>query len=189
MEIIGVVGPIGSGKDTVAEYLATERGYHHISFGDILRELMKEADIEPTRENMIDFAQNYRQEHGQHIMGKKVAEKLQACGKEKIVVSGFRLLEDITPVQKAFGNQLKIIKVTATASVRFARLKARAGPRDPFTETEFRAHDEREKEVGFTRAFNYADITIFNNGSSEELRRATDEALKSLSEPMELKRR
>ena len=43
--IIGVVGTIGSGKDTVAEYL-NQKGFQSISLSDILRGIMKQENLD-----------------------------------------------------------------------------------------------------------------------------------------------
>ena len=38
--IIAVQGTIGSGKDTVAEYLEQKYGFHHVSFADSLKQAL-----------------------------------------------------------------------------------------------------------------------------------------------------
>lgn len=43
MKIIGVIGPIGSGKDTLAEYLITNHGYKKLSFASRVKDVASVA--------------------------------------------------------------------------------------------------------------------------------------------------
>ena len=49
MKVIGLVGKIGSGKDTVSRMLK-EYGFKEIGMGDMVREIARERGLEPTRE-------------------------------------------------------------------------------------------------------------------------------------------
>ncbi len=51
--IIGLTGSYCSGKDTVADYIVGKSGFLHFSLSDEIRLIMKEQNIEPTRENLI----------------------------------------------------------------------------------------------------------------------------------------
>ncbi|MDR2427358.1 MAG: AAA family ATPase [Endomicrobium sp.] len=70
--IIGLTGSYCSGKDTVADYISQKHGYKHFSLSDVIREIMKEAGLEPTRENLITFGTNLREENGNGVLAKKV---------------------------------------------------------------------------------------------------------------------
>lgn len=186
-KIIGIVGPIGSGKDTVAKYLE-EKGYVHVSYADIIREAMRKEGIETTRENLQQYATKQRQEKGEDVFTRMVIEKAESSG-DRTVISGIRTAGDVKPLMKKFGDSLKIIKVVAWEGVRFQRLKNRGWPQDPKTVEEFRKHEKGETERGMTKAFQYADIAVFNNGTLEELHQQIDTALEKLKNKIDLKSR
>ena len=59
LNLIGITGKAGSGKDTVADYLVTEHGYTKISFAAILKNMLRVAGLpEPAnrddKEKIVD---------------------------------------------------------------------------------------------------------------------------------------
>ncbi len=45
--VIGVIGPVGSGKDTAADYLSRKLKAQHFQISSPLKEIVKERSIEP----------------------------------------------------------------------------------------------------------------------------------------------
>ncbi len=87
--IIGVVGYPASGKDTVADYIAS-LGFTNISSGDFIREEMKKEGMETDRTNMIDFVSVMREKLGDGYPTTEIVKKI----KGNTVISGFRNTED-----------------------------------------------------------------------------------------------
>ncbi len=187
--IIGIVGPIGSGKDTVADYIAQRYGYTIFSFRDVVKEVVEMEGLEPNRENMQKVAREKRDKEGESVFSKIVLDKIIASKCEKVVVKDLRTAGDVKTIRDHFKTQMKIIKIVATAQLRFERMKARGRPGDPKTLEEFLQQEKREEELGFTKAFNFTDFMVFNTGSREELYSQVDKIMNSLDEDKALVRK
>ena len=59
--IIGIAGTLATGKDTVAEYLAEQFGYTHVSTGDIVRELAMQEHGSIERPVLYETAKAHRE--------------------------------------------------------------------------------------------------------------------------------
>lgn len=189
VSVIGIVGPIGSGKDTVADYMAQKYGYTVFSFRDIIAGMMKTEGIELARENMQKFAREKRDAEGENVFSRAILQKITESGCQKAVVKELRTSGDIKPLLKHFRTGMKVIKVVAPAELRFERMKARQRPGDPQTLEEFRQQEKREEELGYTKASNYTDFMVFNTGTREELFAQVDKVMGSLNRETALVKR
>ena len=52
MKVIGLMGTIGAGKGTVADYLMGRYGFKSITMGDLVREEAEKVGLEKNRENL-----------------------------------------------------------------------------------------------------------------------------------------
>ncbi len=187
--VIGIVGPIGAGKDSAADYIAEKYGYTIFSFRDIIKDLMDKAGIEATREKMQAFSREQRDKYGEEIFSKAILAKIIETKCEKAIVKELRTAGDIKIIKSHFKNDMKIIKVVATKEVRFERMRSRSRTGDPITLEEFEHQEQREEELGYTKALNFCDYVVFNSGSWEDLRKRLDNAMEKLHEDKSLKRR
>ena len=174
--VIGVVGPIGSGKDTVSDYIAKKYGYTIVSYRDIVREETEKAGMEPTRENLQKIGGGYREKYGDDYFAKKVMEKAKHL--EKVVLKDMRRSSDVSVPKQYFKSEMIIILVEANEKTRLERMKERSRLSDPHTMEELRKQETREKELHFTDSFSMADVKIENKGSLEDLYRKIDQIMK-----------
>ncbi|MBI4170892.1 MAG: AAA family ATPase [Candidatus Aenigmarchaeota archaeon] len=189
VSVIGIVGPIGSGKDTAADYIAEKYGYTIFSFRDAVREVAEKEGLEPDRENMQKVSREYRDKYGEQVFAQIILEKIRASKCEKALVKELRTSGDVKTIWNSFKTEMKIIKVVMPARLRFERMKSRGRPGDPITLEEFNQQEKREEELGYTKAFNFTDFIIFNTGTKEELYEQVDKAMKSLKEDKTLVRK
>ena len=91
MLVIGVSGLIGAGKDTFADYL---KGFKKIVFGDLIREDAKKHNLKPTRKVLQDLQAQRIKEHGKYYWPQKVINCIKESKSEKVVIAGFRKIED-----------------------------------------------------------------------------------------------
>ncbi len=189
VSVIGIVGPIGSGKDTAADYIAQKYGYIVFSFRDMIAELMKKEGIEPNRENMQAFSREKRDAEGEDVFSKALLNKITVSKCEKALVKELRTAGDVKTLKGHFKSGMKIIKVAAPETLRFERMKARQRLGDPKTIEEFRAQEKREEEIGYTKAFNFTDFIVFNTGTKEDLYAQIDKTMASLKEDKSMIRR
>ena len=99
---------------------------------------------------------------------------------DKIIVKEMRTEGDVNLIKENFGKSMKIIQVKAPKQSRFERLKKRGRLGDPKTLDEFDAQEQREEELGYTKALEFTEHEIENNGTFDELYKRTDALLKSM---------
>lgn len=179
-KVLGVIGRIGAGKDTVAEYVAKKYGYDIVSFRDAVREVTEKEGLEPNRENMQKTGKKYREKYGSEYFTKLVMDNVMHSKNDKIIVKEMRTEGDVKLIKENFGSAMKIIQVKAPRETRFRRLKKRARTGDPQIPEEFNAQEKKEEELGYTKALEFTDYEIENNGTFEELYKKADELLKSM---------
>lgn len=182
MLVIGLTGPIGSGKSSVAEYLIDRYEFVKLSIGDLVREYARKEGLKFTRENLDRVQKKYRDKHGPDFFAEKALEKIKDTEGEKFVIDGIRMPEDSEPLKRNFDDRFVLLLVDAKPKIRFRRLKRRGRPGDPETFEEFKKQDERELEnFKMEKTFKKADYTINNNGRLEKLKKKVDRFLKQLN--------
>jgi dephospho-CoA kinase len=186
VSVVGIVGPIGSGKDTAADYIAEKYGYRIFSFRDVVREETEKGGIEPNRENMQKVGRELRDREGENVFSKIILKKIITSNCEKALVKELRTAGDIKTISDQFRGSMKIIKVTATVQARFERMRTRQRPGDPNTLEEFQRQEKREEELGYTKAFNFCDFVVQNNGAKNELLKKIDDVMSRLDEDRSL---
>ena len=140
--IIGITGSYCAGKDVVADYLIKNKGFTHYSLSDALREYLKEKNIEPTRENLINNGKLLRETEGNEVLAKRIALKFEE-GKDFVVTS----LRHPSEIKYFYENSsFVLIKVDASAELRFKRMQIRKREGDPKTFEEFLNCEKRESQ-------------------------------------------
>ena len=177
--IIGITGLFASGKDTVANYLAS-KGFDHFSLSAILREEAKEQNIEPTRENLIALGSSLKEYEGHDVLAKKSVEKISG----NTVVTSIRHPREVIFFKNKFPD-FKLIIVDADPKIRYERAVKRARSGDSigtFEEFIITENEERGKGGGqeFDEVFKLTDIKINNDGNLDELYQNIDRVIDKL---------
>ena len=169
MKIIGVCGKIGSGKDTVADYLAENHGYHKIVMSDIIRLELETLGRPVNREEMQKLTKEYKAVHGKGIWAEKTIETAKRRELGKVVVTGIRDSREVEIFRER--SDFTLINVEADEDVRLSRLAKRGSAKDVVAREEFSLQEEKEAEIYdmYKRFGEFSDITIQNNGTIEEL--------------------
>jgi len=182
--IIGVVGPIGSGKDIVSDILVEEHAFEKFSLGNALRRELEESGIELTRKNLQDFGDKFRLEKGTDYLAKKVCKDLDK--NKNYVFTSFRNPAEIRYLKSVF-NDMAVVIIEAPFGRRFDNLQDRNREKDPITFEDFRLVEDRDFGVGQEAhaqqnagCFEMAMKVIVNNGSIEDLRVKVENLLKEL---------
>src|SRR3989344_8511611 len=173
--IIAIAGLIGSGKDEVTGYISRKYGYHVIDYAGILRGICRDEGLEVTRDNM----QNLRLKYGNTFLAEAVVKRIKKSGEKKIILTPMRRSEDYEIPRREFGDQVKLILIESDAKERFDRLKKRGRENDPKDFKEFERQEKRENEIfNFDKTFSYADFTVKNNGSIDEMKKNIDKVMR-----------
>lgn len=182
--VLGVMGPIGSGKDTFANYLKEKHGFFATSFGDTVRAELAALGIEETRENQQKLGVENRKKYGADYWAKKLVEKIISSGAELAVINGVRTVDDAAVPREAFGDKFKLVILDCPAEIRFARLKARKRGGDPETFEEFKKQEKAEFEkFKFSDTVKLADFTVKNDSTFEDFHKGIDKLVKNLLGP------
>lgn len=180
--IIGIVGSIASGKDTVADYLK-EKGFHSFSHSEILREMMKEEGIETTIPNLTTYGNNLRETKGFGYLSEVISDKIDPS--QNSITTSIRQVGEIEYYRKRWGDKFILIKLDAPKEMRFERLVKRNKTGDVKTmaeldEIEARQADGKGGGMNMNKCFEMADLTLENIGTFEELYQKIDNIILEL---------
>lgn len=184
--IIGLVGKNGSGKGEVANFL-TSIGFIYHSLSDIVREQLKNRDLEITRENLIEIGTEMRRQFGPSVLAERVLEKLDPD--KNYVIDSIRNPFEAKALKKK--SNFRLVNVVADEQIRFERVKARNRENDPQTLEEFRRLESAEmtrddpsrQQLSATEEL--ADVDLENNGTIRELHEATRRLVQRISRSIE----
>ena len=180
--IIGITGTNGSGKDTVAGFLAEKLGWPHFSLSDELREICKEKDIEPNRDNLIDLGNKLRETYGADYLSNRILDKVQT----NFIVTSIRNPAEIEPFK--LKDRFILLAIDALIKVRYQRIvdaDKRMGKKvgeGNISLDQFKSQESREmKGSHFSQQLEklivMADAKIENDGTIEELKNNIDKLL------------
>jgi dephospho-CoA kinase len=177
LDIIGVSGTNGSGKDTVMKLLNGKYGYLFVSATDLLSaELVRRG--EPTdREHKAALSAEWRRDHGMGVIVKKAYEFWQGQ-KDRyngVVVGSLRHPGEVDAVHD-YGGQ--VVWVDADPRIRYDRIQANATARgraaeDAISFEQFQAEEAREMHptgdaatLDMSSVKAKADVFLDNNGDN-----------------------
>jgi dephospho-CoA kinase len=178
--ILGLVGEIASGKDTVADYLKKKYGGTTISFSQPLREILDILYLPYTRENMSTLGNTLRKDFGQDLLSRVIADKVKSSKIKIISLPNVRLESDIVYLKKEPGFVL--VRVDCDTKTRFDRLKARRQNADDKSKTwkQFLADAKLYTEKHIRELGAQAKYSLDNNGDKKNLYRQIDELIKKI---------
>jgi dephospho-CoA kinase len=190
VNIIGIAGTNGSGKDTVGQMLAERHGWLFISVTrDMLRKEVKRRGLPIERENLRAISAEWRREGGLGVLVDKSIEEFEAKGGQKkykgLAIASLRNPGEPDRIHEFGGS---VIWVDAVPKIRFVRvMKRKRGTEDVKTFEEFLAEQAAEmRSSGDEATLNIAgvkakaDIFLENNGDDiEAFKDAAEKALKN----------
>ena len=144
--VVGLVGPLGSGKTTVAEYLVSQ-GYFSLRFSQPIDKEIEKRGAARTRQTQQDIGDEFRKKSGPDYISKLLIEEINLDNKEeKFVVEGFRNPAEVAPFRKL--KKFILVGLNADPIVRFERLAKRNQDRDPEHWEEFQRQEARDQGIG-----------------------------------------
>ncbi|MFZ3074172.1 MAG: AAA family ATPase [Minisyncoccales bacterium] len=142
--IIGVTGNNGSGKDTFAQYIVSNKGFIHISLSDFIREETARQGLELARHNLHDVGNRMREIFGPGILAKLALDRMDES--KNYVVTSIRNPNEIKELKKA-GNFI-LMAVNAPVETRFKRIidRNRENEKEIISFEEFKKFEADELE-------------------------------------------
>jgi dephospho-CoA kinase len=174
--IIGLTGMNAAGKGTVASYLKT-KGYIMLSLSDVIRDELKKAGIEETRDSLIQMGNDLREKHGPDALAGLMAEMISRMKGDNFVVDSIRNPAEVERLKKLPGFVL--FGINAPVQMRFQRAMIRGRLENASTLEEFQVQEKKEmSEVSHGQRLHECmkmiDLLIVNDGSIDDLHRKLD---------------
>jgi thymidylate synthase ThyX/predicted NUDIX family phosphoesterase/thymidylate kinase len=167
-KIIGVVGEIGSGKDTFCQYVKENyKNVYFLRFSDALTETLKIFFDSIKREDQQWLSSQLREKFGGDVLVNALIKKVNNIKDGIIILNGVRRPSDFTALQELGG---KIVYITADEKKRWERVVIRKEKADddvPFERFLELCNAEAEQQIPLIGKD--ADFKIDNNGSKDQL--------------------
>lgn len=183
--VIGIVGSIASGKDTVADYLK-QKGFTAISLSDILRQIMREEGLEITTINMTEYGNQLRGTKGHGYLAQKA---LKQIGDDDAIITSIRQVGEVEVLQKR--PDFTLIKLDAPIEMRLERLVRRNRPGDIKNMTELKDIEAKQADgidgsMNMNKCFASATETIINDGTFTELHEKVNQLISNIKNQKEV---
>jgi dephospho-CoA kinase len=185
-QVIGLVGPIASGKSTIVKLLS-DRGFKAYSLSDIIRQEIRSRNEEITRESLNRVSNELRETQGPDIFAKRTLNLIQQDNPEYIVIDAIRNPAEVNFLKNSLNAF--IIGITAPQEKRFEFIRQRGANIAGIENFEqFRELDDREfaqegdHKQQVQAALSLSDVFIENDGTLEDLTQKVELALASLAD-------
>ena len=187
--IIGIVGPLASGKGVVTDYLIKNYSYTSFSLSSIVHEELTKRGITTfTRTTLQDIGDDLRKKEGDGVLAKRTIKQLKVESQQskvrKIIIEGIRNPGEVDYLRTLPGFIL--IAVDAFQKVRFQRVIKRRKPWDPKDWKTFEKVDGRdsgdEKNTNgqqVKKCMEMADVQLRNNTDIPQFYEVIKKALSS----------
>ncbi|HVZ66785.1 MAG TPA: AAA family ATPase [Patescibacteria group bacterium] len=145
IKIIGITGPLGSGKTTASEILQS-LGYVQYTFSDIIKDEARKRNL-PTdvRKILQDIGDELRNKYGNDVLARELFKKAKASKAELIIVDGIRNVGELSYVKKQGGF---ILGINSTLENRFKRVSKKGQIYYGKTKEIFQTDEMRDRGIG-----------------------------------------
>jgi dephospho-CoA kinase len=170
--IVGLVGPIASGKGTICSFLQT-KGFFVYTLSDIIREELARRSQEETRQTLQAIGSELRKTFGAPILAQRAADHIVHQQHQNNVIDGIRNPAELRFLKDT--HQSLILGITAPLDRRFEFMRMRNRASDPSTFEEFMKHEKVDNESPDSHqqqvaaCLILADVVIENTGTIDEL--------------------
>lgn len=176
--VIGIIGPIASGKDTAAAYIAKKMNYPIMEVSGCLKELATQKGVRVDRQNLVNFGTRIVRDYGHEYVPKMLLSRIENNG----IITGMRQTSQIEYLRTH--SKLVLISIDASPQIRFNRAQLRRRLGEATTLEEFIRFEQEENSGDHVQrlfeCMKMADYHITNNESEKELYSKLDCILSSL---------
>ncbi len=180
--IIGITGPIASGKTAIVDLLV-QKEFSYFKLSEEVRDEAKSLGIPIERKALQDLGNAMREKFGNSYWAERIVKKIEP-GKN-CVIDGIRNAGEVDAFRKL--KDFILIGVSAPVEKRLQWILTRNKDSDPKTLEEIKAIDARDRGVGedahgqqTEKCFSMAEVFISNEGTFEELMRKASETIEGL---------
>jgi dephospho-CoA kinase len=176
--VIGIIGPVGAGKDILGKYLSQKIGLPCYPISSIVKEVASSQGLSLDRDSLILLGNKIAQEEGPDALAKILFSRTSG----DIIVTGMRQHAQIDFFEKQ--ARLTLIAIDADAHVRFERVQLRGSAGEWGTIEEF-LHKEQLENSGknIQRVFECmqrAQYRVKNESSLDDFYAQADKIIEDL---------
>jgi dephospho-CoA kinase len=165
----------GSGKEEFVS-VAVEEGWNVVRMGDVVREEVKNRNLELNSQNVGQIANSEREKHGFGIWAERT---LSHISDDLVLIDGIRGDAEIAVFKSKLGDDMVLVGISSSPKIRFERIKSRRRSDVTLTWEDFLDRDAREIRWGIENAMAQCEHIIANEGTLEEFRKNVQEFLRS----------
>lgn len=158
--IVGLAGPIGSGKTSLAEFLRDKHGFAYVRYSQVLEDILRAMRKPISRETLQEFGEEVFRTIGGKGLTELVIQRISPG--RPTVVDGIRHLQDCDTLKRAFGERFFLVYLNSSAEDRFRRLQART-LESSLDRDEFNRISQHPVEGEVELLKNRADMVIGND--------------------------
>lgn len=181
MKVVGLIGNMCTGKDTVARYLAERWPFTIVSIGDLVRQIAVKEKCSLDRSSLHQISRRLIREKGAEYLGRLVLSTIRKEKCEQVIISGIRTTADIQVFRQAFGSSLFLVHIDVSSVPlweRFQWAAHRNTERDPKAFHEFVEHLREEEEIfALSKSTSLADVIVRNDSTLEKLHRRVESTI------------
>ena len=180
--VIGLAGSIASGKDTIADYVATKYGGQSVSFSQPLRDILNRIFLPIDRIHLSKLAQSLVNTFGGDVLSRTIAEEIKVNPKEIFVLPNIRRESDYAHMEHEETLNFILVGVNTDTHTCYERLIKRNQNADDQTKTweQFQKDLQLSTEVEIAGLVRESQYLINNNGTKEELFEQVDKLIAEL---------
>ncbi|HYJ88790.1 MAG TPA: ribonuclease H-like domain-containing protein [Pyrinomonadaceae bacterium] len=157
-KVVGLSGPISSGKTTAGRYLAS-RGFAYGRYSEVLQALLEEKGVPVTRESLQQIGEEVHSGVGQRWLGSELIKRMPESG--DLVIDGLRHPEDHSFLVEKFGPDFLHVHIDVNESVQRQRY-TNEGSSEEFTKAA--AHPI---ESNIPKLSELAHVCVKNEGTQD----------------------
>jgi dephospho-CoA kinase len=180
--IVGITGPIASGKSVLAELLV-EKGFVRLTLSEEVREEARKQGLPIERTVLQNIGNEMRERYGNGFWAKRLLEKVEP-GKN-YVIEGIRNPGEVEELRKY--RNFVLIGVDAPVERRWEWISSRGKDSDPKSLEGIRRIEARDRGEGedhfgqqVDKCFQMADSIVLNNTTLEDLKEKAYEIVEQL---------
>jgi len=170
-KVIGIIGEQAGGKGAASNIIIKKFGGTRLTTSNILRRTLDSINVPVSRENLITLALLIKKGFGKDVLMRAMLKEVEKEDSNVVIVDGIRMPGDTDPFIEEYGDDFKLIYVTADQKIRYERSLKRgekAGESEASFK-EFASKENSETEKYIARVGKKADFKIINNKDEEDL--------------------
>jgi dephospho-CoA kinase len=121
--IIGLVGPMASGKEVTKKYIEEKYNAKSCKFSTILRDVLDRLFVDKSRENLSAISMSLLDTFGQDLLAKVIARDSLAHEADVVVIDGVRRDSDIVYLMNL--PNFYLVAIDAKLETRYKRMVLR----------------------------------------------------------------